>query len=97
MISPDQVTRLHDQLETFTATIVAGCLFFLVGGTLGIFASQDFADGTNFMQRLAGAEQMLGLVLIVVGWIRVRSINAELDRHAPDAGASRAFVAGAGH
>jgi hypothetical protein len=97
VISPDQVTRLHDQLETFTAAIVVGCLFFFVGGTLGIFASQEFADGTDFMQRLAGAEQILGFVLIVVGWIRVRSINAEFDRHAADAGASRAFVAGAGH
>lgn len=97
MISPDQVDRLHNQLETFTSAIVIGCLFFFVGGALAIFASQEFASGTDFMQRLAGAEQAVGAALIVVGWIKVRSINAQLQRHAPPATASQAVGAGAGH
>ena len=82
MISPDQVDRLQDQLDRFTSMLVVGCLFFFVGGALGVFASQEFATGTDFMQHLAGAEQALGLLLIVVGWIKVHSIKTELDRNA---------------
>lgn len=89
MISPDQVDRLQDRLDRFTAILIVGCLFFLVGGVLGVFASQDFASGTNFMQRLAGAEQGLGLVLIVVGWIKVYSIRNELARNAPSQSAPK--------
>lgn len=96
MISPDQVDRLQDQLDKFTAILIVGCLFFLVGGVLGVFASQDFASGTNFMQRLAGAEQTLGLVLIVVGWIKVYSIRAELQRNEPRGTATKAAAARAG-
>jgi len=83
MISPDQVDRLQDQLDQFTSMLVVGCLIFIVGGTLGIFASQEFATGTDFMQRLAGAEQGLGALLIVVGWIKVHWIKNELERNAP--------------
>jgi hypothetical protein len=82
MISPDQVDRLQDQQDKFSAMIMVGCLFFFVGGTLAIFASQEFATGTDFMQHLAGAEQGLGVLLILVGWVRIRSVNAELGRHA---------------
>lgn len=83
MISPDQVDRLQDQQDKFSAMIMVGCLFFFVGGALAIFASQEFATGTDFMQHLAGAEQGLGILLILVGWVRIRSVNAELERHAP--------------
>lgn len=82
MISPEQVDRLQDQQDKFSAMIMVGCLFFFVGGALAIFASQEFATGTDFMQHLAGAEQGLGVLLILVGWVRIRSINAELERHA---------------
>jgi len=90
MISPDQVDRLQDQLDKFATAIVIGCLFFFVGGTLGIFASQEFASGTDFMQHLAGTEQAIGGLLILVGWIKVRSINRELDLHAPPQSAGHA-------
>ena len=95
MISPDQLDRLHDQDELFTAVLFAGCLLFFVGGALAIFALQDFASGTNFMQRLAGTEQALGFVLIAVGWIKVRSIKSQLERNAPSLHAKRT-TAGAG-
>lgn len=97
MISPDQVDRLQDKHDKFAATIVIGCLFFFVGGAMAIFASQDFGNGTNFMQRLAGGEQAIGAFLILVGWIKVRSVNAELDRNAPPQPVVRAIAAGAGH
>ena len=97
MLSPDQVDRLQDHLDRFTTTLIVGCLLFLVGGTLGIFASQEFSTGTDFMQRLAGAEQALGLLLIVVGWMKVHSIKTELERNAPPQSADRAAAAGAGH
>lgn len=90
MISPDQVDRLQDQLDKFSTTIIIGCLFFMVGGTLGIFASQEFANGTDFMQHLAGAEQAFGLLLIVVGWTKVRHVKAELALHAPPQSRSEA-------
>lgn len=96
MISPDQVDRLQDQLDKFTAILIVGCLFFLVGGTLGIFASQEFATGTDFMQRLAGGEQTLGFLLIVVGWIKVYSIRSELQRNEPSGTAAKAAAARAG-
>ena len=57
MISPGQVDRLQDELDKYTSAIIVGCLFFFVGATLGIFASQEFATGTDFMQRLSGGEQ----------------------------------------
>ena len=93
MISPNQVEHLQDQIDNFRAALVIGCLFFAVGGTLGIFASQEFANGTDFMMRLAGAVQGLGFLLIVVGWIKVHSLGAELERHAPSQPSTRA----AGH
>jgi len=96
MISPDQVARLQDQQDKFSAMIMIGCLLFFVGGALAIFASQEFANGTNFMQHLAGAEQGLGAILIVVGWVRIRSVNAELERSAPRS-AEQGMRAGAGH
>jgi len=97
MISPDQVDRLQDKLDKFTGILIVGCLIFFVGGTMGIFASQEFADGTNFMTRLAGGEQALGLLLIVGGWIQVRSIKGELDRHAPAEAKIQASAAASGH
>jgi hypothetical protein len=97
VISPDQVDRLQDQHDKFAAATVVGCLFFIVGGTLGIFASQEFATGTDFMQRLAAAEQAFGLLLIVVGWIKLRSINAELKLNTPAQFGERSISAGAGH
>ena len=96
MISPDQVDRLQNQHDKFAAALVIGCLFFVVGGTLGIFASQEFATGTNFMQQLAGAEQAVGVLLIVVGWIKLHSISAELERNAPRS-EDRSISARAGH
>jgi hypothetical protein len=82
MISPDQVDHLQEQIDNFRAALVIGCLFFAVGGTQGIFASQEFANGTDFMMRLAGTEQGVGFLLIVVGWIKVHSLTTELDSHA---------------
>lgn len=89
MISPDQVDRLQDQLDRFTTALIIGCMFFLVGGTLGIFASQEIATGTDFMQRLAGAEQAVGVLLIAVGWIKVYFIRRDLERNAPAAQAGK--------
>jgi hypothetical protein len=83
VISPDQVDRLQDQLDKFATTIIIGCLFFFVGVSMGIFASQEFANGTNFMQHLAGAEQAVGLLLIAFGWVKVGHIKSELDLYAP--------------
>jgi hypothetical protein len=97
MISPDQVDRLQDQLDKFTGILIAGALIFFVGGTMGIFASQEFADGTNFMMRLAGAEQAFGLLLILVGWIKVSSIKTQLERHAPPHGQAQTSAAASGH
>jgi hypothetical protein len=97
MISPDHVDRLQDQLDKFTGILIVGCLLFFVGGSMGIFASQEFADGTNFMMRLAGAEQGVGLLLIVVGWIKIRSIKAELERHAPRQIEAQISAAASGH
>jgi len=97
MISPDQVDRLQDQLDRFTGILIVGCLIFFVGGTMAIFASQEFADGTNFMMRLAGAEQAFGLLLVVVGWVKIRSIKAELQRHAPQQEQAQRSAAASGH
>lgn len=96
MISADQVARLQDQFDRFCAVLICGCFIFLVGGTMGVFAYQDFAYGTNFMLRLAGGEQTIGVLLIIAGWVKVRSIQAELDRHAPRTG-KLARTAGVGH
>lgn len=96
MISPDQIDRLQDQQDKFSAMIMIGCLLFFVGGALAVFASQEFATGTDFMQHLAGVEQGLGALLILVGWIKIRSVNAELERHAPP-GTEQASRAGAEH
>ena len=93
MISPNQIDRLQDRLDTFTTMLIIGGLFFVMGGTLGIFASQEFANGTDFMMRLAGAQQGLGALLIVVGWVKVRAIKAELNRHAPADSISQASAA----
>jgi hypothetical protein len=96
MISPDQVDRLQDQLDRFTTILILGCLFFLVGAVLGVFASQEIATGTDFMQRLAGGEQGLGVLLIAVGWIKMYYIKTALDRNAPSQPASKATAASAG-
>jgi hypothetical protein len=96
MISPDQVDRLQDQHDKFSAMIMIGCLLFFVGGALAVFASQEFATGTTFMQHLAGAEQGLGAFLILVGWVRIRSVNAELERQAPPI-TDQSTRLGAGH
>jgi hypothetical protein len=97
MISPHQIDRLHDGLDKFSTAIVVGCLFFFVGATLGIFASQEFATGTDFMQRLSGAEQGIGMLLILVGWIKVRSIKSALARHEPQQPSTQTSAATAGH
>ena len=97
MISPDQVEHLQEQLDNFKAALVIGCLFFAVGGTLGIFASQEFANGTDFMMRLAGAEQAVGVLLIALGWIKVHSLSGELDSHASSESATRVAASPAGH
>jgi len=97
MISPDQVDRLQDQLDRFIAILVCGCLIFLVGGTMGVFASQEFSYGTDFMQRFAGAEQGIGLLLIVVGWVKVRVLKGELEQHVPAKSSQHASVVRAGH
>jgi len=95
MISPDQVERLQDQLDTFIAALVVGVLIFIVGGTMAIFASQEFATGTDFMMRFAGAEQALGALLIVVGWVKVRLLSAELERQAPPQASAQSVAAAA--
>lgn len=97
MISPDQVERLQDQLDTFIAVLVCGALIFIVGGTLAIFASQEFATGTDFMMRFAGAEQALGTLLILIGWVKVHLLYAELQRNAPPQTSTQAIGVGAGH
>jgi len=97
MISPDQLDRLQDQLDKFSTTIIIGCLFFFVGGTMGIFASQEFANGTNFMQHLAGAEQAVGLLLIVVGWMKVRHVKYELELHVPVQSGTQTKTTGTRH
>jgi hypothetical protein len=97
MISPDQVERLQDQLDTFTAALVIGVLIFIVGGTMAIFASQEFATGTDFMMRFAGTEQALGALLIAVGWVKVHLLSGELQRHAPPQSSTQSVAAGAGH
>ena len=95
MTSPDQIAHLQDQDDLYSAILMAGCLLFFVGGVLAIFAVQDFASGTNFMQRLAGAEQVLGVLLIVVGWFKVHTIKKELERSAsPHEGKATAARAG---
>jgi hypothetical protein len=96
MISPDQVSHLQDQHDKYSGILVVGCLLFLVGATMGIFASQEFGTGTNFMQQLSGAESVLGVLLIAIGWIKVRSINGQFERHSPQAG-DQAMRAGVGH
>jgi hypothetical protein len=95
VISPDQVDRLQDQLDSFTTVLMIGGLFFAMGGTLAIFSSQEFANGTDFMMRLAGAQQGIGALLIAVGWVKVRGIKVELNRHAPPQIGSQAR--GSGH
>ena len=96
MLTPDQVDRLQDHLDLFTSILIGGCLLFAVGGVLGVFASQDFANGTNFMMHLAGAEQTIGILMIIPGVIKLRSIHAELERNAPQS-ATHSSAAGAGH
>lgn len=95
MLSPQQVDRLQDQLDRFIAVLVAGSFIFLVGSTMGIFASQDLLYGTNFMIGLAGLEQGLGALLIIVGWIRVHQLHKELNQ--PVTSQARATAAGSGH
>ena len=97
MISPDQVDHLQEQIDNFRAALVIGCLFFAVGGTLGIFASQEFANGMDLMMRLAGAEQGVGFLLIAVGWIKVHSLSAELESHASSQSGTRVASTAAGH
>ena len=96
MLSPSQVERLQDEFDKFIAILVVGSLIFLVGSTMGVFASQDLLYGTNFMMRLAGAEQVLGLVLIAVGGIKAHSLHQQLNQPAASQ-ASRSTAAGAGH
>src|SRR5689334_24423010 len=89
MLSPYQVEHLQDQLDRYIAVLVVGSLIFLVGSTMGVFASQDLLYGTNFMMRLAGAEQLLGLVLIAVGGIKAQSLHKQLNQPATDRKSTR--------
>ncbi len=97
MLSPHQVDRLQDQLDKYVAVLVVGSLIFIVGSTMGIFASQDLLYGTNFMMRLAGAEQGLGVLLIAVGSIKAHSLHKQLNQPASAQVSSRATAAGTGH
>jgi len=97
MLSPSQVERLQDDFDKFIAVLVVGSLIFLVGSTMGVFASQDLLYGTNFMMRLAGAEQGLGVLLIAIGGIKAQSLHKQLNQPAPSHAPSRSTAAGAGH
>ena len=97
MLSPHQIDRLQDQFDKFIAMVVVGSLIFIVGSTMGIFASQDLLYGTNFMMRLAGAEQALGGLLILGGWIKAHSLHKQLNQPLASQTSSRAAGAGAGH
>ncbi|HET8825807.1 MAG TPA: hypothetical protein VFM77_11805 [Terriglobales bacterium] len=97
MLSPSQVERLQDEFDKFVAVLVVGSLIFLVGSTMGVFASQDLLYGTNFMMRLAGAEQGLGLLLIAVGGFKANSLHKQLNQPATSHVSSRSTAAGAGH
>lgn len=97
MLSPSQVELLQDEFDKFIAVLVCGSLIFLVGSTMGVFASQDLLYGTDFMMRLAGAEQALGLLLIVVGGIKANSLHKQLNQPATFQVPSRSTAAGAGH
>jgi hypothetical protein len=97
MLSPSQVEHLQDEFDKFIAVAVVGSLIFLVGSTMGVFASQDLLYGTNFMMRLAGAEQMLGALMIAVGGIKAKSLHTQLNRPATSQASSRSTAAGAGH
>lgn len=97
MLSPSQVERLQDEFDKFIAVLVVGSLIFIVGSTMGVFASQDLLYGTDFMMRLAGAEQGLGLLLIVVGGIKANSLHKQLNQPATSQVPSRSTAAGAGH
>jgi hypothetical protein len=97
MLSPSQVERLQDQFDKFIAILVGGSLIFLVGSTMGVFASQDLLYGTNFMMRLAGAEQMLGVLMIAIGGIKAQSLHKQLNQPAASQTSSRSTAAGAGH
>ena len=97
MLSPSQVERLQDEFDKFIAILVGGSLVFLVGSTMGVFASQDLLYGTNFMMRLAGAEQMLGVLMIVIGGIKAQSLHKQLNQPATSQASSRSTAAGAGH
>jgi hypothetical protein len=97
MLSPSQVEHLQDEFDKFIAVAVVGSLIFLVGSTMGVFASQDLLYGTNFMMRLAGAEQMLGVLMIAFGGIKAQSLHKQLNQPATSQTSSRSTAAGAGH
>ncbi len=97
MLSPHHVDQLQDQLDKYVAILIAGSFIFIVGSTMGVFASQDLLYGTNFMMRLAGAEQGLGVLLIAVGWIKAQSLHKKLNEPAASHSTSRATAAGTGH
>ena len=85
--------QLLDRQDRYIAMLIVGVQFFAVGGVLGIFASQDFTNGTDFMQRIVGAEQAVGLVLMAVGFLKVRAIKAELAHQQPQAAKAAAASA----
>lgn len=96
MLSPSQVERLQDDFDKFIAVLIVGSLIFLVGSTMGVFASQDLMYGTNFMIRLAGAEQGLGALLIAIGGIKAQSLYKQLNQPAISQVPSRSTAVGAG-
>lgn len=97
MLSPSQVDRLQDEFDKFIAVLVVGSLIFIVGSTMGVFASQDILYGTNFMMRLAGAEQGIGALLIALGWIKAHSLHRKLNQAAASRVTSRASAAVSAH
>ena len=83
MLSPSQTERLEESLDRYRTMLVAGLLFFVAGIPLLMFGSEDPANGTRFMLLLMAGDEAIALILIVVGWVKVRSIQAELRRHEP--------------
>lgn len=93
MLSPSQVERLEESLDRYRTMLVAGLLFFVAGVPFLMFGSQDPANGTQFMLLLMGLDETIALILIVVGWVMVRSIERELRRHEPAQARSQAAAA----
>lgn len=93
MLSPRQVEELEESQDRYRTMVVSGLLFFVAGVPLLMFGSEDPANGTRFMLLLMAADEAIALILIVVGWVKVRSIDAELRRHEPPQARSHSAAA----